>query len=707
MSFRLWSRWLVALALLPLLPGTACRRDSGTDTGNGAASRASGSARFAVPNDLPTGNGVRETGSVEPEPFRLTNQFSILQSELSPAVVVHSETAHLTLFGGLTNAGLSAPKFVAWATPNGPRSFQRGETLDVSVMAENWMLVWWAGAEGWTNWDCPWVVYLQHKPDTLTLDADGLHMDFPKRAGDVVMMPLYGYEKLPLENFDFRATHKLPALKVPIKTWEWAKVIPRDPLTRLRYWGAALRGFPVRVDETFKLGADGTLTVKSRFQRMPIASDWRGRHVKLAPVSPALALAAKVGGFPVRFSERWFDLEMPTPFGPVFGIEDVDEYEATLPVPRYVEEGFEVNAILERLRTYFKANGTVEAERVLGKFAESLRRSVVDWSSLPEALPLAIALGRTNEVAILRSFIERSTATGVPSAIAEVTPEALWAYVNFTGDATIVKAAWPTIKGRFSKPAPTGWTVSANSGASSLAASVGRTLAVTRLARLAGDIEAYQNGCVAMAGGLVGLFIQERGSEYFHEHQPWHAMESFPKRGSWLSLSGLDGGWDLGGRDGRVAGQNQLRRWSGAVDADIAGFFEDVRSGALTQSGNVEASVFWKAMVSASGGTTNGLVAREPRRGSRLFPSGASESFRLPSEPGAPKSGMAIQVSTGTPSGVTARWPQLVWSHWKTPTGAPWTFGEIRPVKQGLPKSSRVVALSGANSRVFEYDLGR
>ena len=158
---------------------------------------------------------------------------------------------------------------------------------------------------GWTNWDCPWVVYLQHKPDTLSLDDDGLHLDFPKRAGDVVMMPLYGYEKLPTESRDFRAEHRLPALKVKIKTWEWPKVVPRDPLTRVRYWAAVMREFPVYCEETFSVDrARDTVTLRSRFETRTISDDWRTRRIQLAPVSPALALVAKDGGFPVRFSGR-------------------------------------------------------------------------------------------------------------------------------------------------------------------------------------------------------------------------------------------------------------------------------------------------------------------------------------------------------------------------------------------------------------------
>ena len=73
----------------------------------------------------------------------MSNSFHVINTELSPASLVHSPTKHLSLFSGLTNYGLGAPTFVAWATANGPRTFKRGEKLDVAVMAECWVLVWW------------------------------------------------------------------------------------------------------------------------------------------------------------------------------------------------------------------------------------------------------------------------------------------------------------------------------------------------------------------------------------------------------------------------------------------------------------------------------------------------------------------------------------------------------------------------------------
>src|SRR5207247_3627224 len=128
-----------------------------------------------------------------------------------------------------------------------------------------WVLVWWAAAQGWTYWDSPWAIYLQHKPASMKLDDDGLHLEFGQPAGDVVLLPLYGYEKLPQQGHEFLARHGLPARK--LRTWEWPKGLTRDPLMRLRYWAAATREFPIYCEDSFSVDrARDSVTIRSQFQ---------------------------------------------------------------------------------------------------------------------------------------------------------------------------------------------------------------------------------------------------------------------------------------------------------------------------------------------------------------------------------------------------------------------------------------------------------
>ena len=84
--------------------------------------------------------------------------------------------------------------------------------------------------------------------------------------------------------------------------------------------------------------AHDELTIRSRFEWHSIDDDWKTKHIKLAPISPALGLAAKDKAFPVKFSKPFFDMELPTAFGPYLAIPDVDSFDATFPVLHYVNE---------------------------------------------------------------------------------------------------------------------------------------------------------------------------------------------------------------------------------------------------------------------------------------------------------------------------------------------------------------------------------
>ena len=470
-----------------------------------------------------------------------SNAFFVLHTELSPATLVHSSTRHLSLFSGMTNYGLGAPKFVAWATMNGPRTFKRGEKLDVSVMAEGWVLVWWAGAEGWTNWDCPWVVYLQHKPDRMSLDDDGLHLDFPKEVGDVVMLPVYGYEKLMPKGSDYRAAHKLPDAKVKVKTWEWPTVITRDPLTRIRYWAAVTREFPIYCEESFSVDrAKDTVTIRSRIQRRTITDDWRTRRIKLAPISPTLALTAKDREFPVKFSERWFDLEMPTPFGPYLAIEGVEEFDATFSVLHYINETESSPGTLTSTNA-----GVLLARDMIRKLAvqpDASLRTVQGAAWYAKALPYLESEQRSNVTAQLRSFVRDEALT---SRDHTGVLEMLWAYAHFTGDWDLVRERWPLVKQFFTTPRQTRWAGFGQSGEGSNGDATDSCKAFARMAYKVGDMDSYHYASYAFARQLTTRAVQQRGAEYFRKHQPWHSMKVMSEEMFATSYQTDGGGWQF------------------------------------------------------------------------------------------------------------------------------------------------------------------
>ena len=541
----------------------------------------------------PTGTASKEIPRVRPA---VTNgadwkpaPFYVLHTELSPAILVHAETKSLDLFAGMTHYGLGAPTYVAWATMNGPRTFKRGETLDVAKMREGWVLVWWAGAEGWTNWDSPWVVYLQHKPDAMKLDEDGLHLEFPREAGDVVLLPLYGYGKPPQQGRDFSAHQGLPAPKVKIKTWEWPKVLTRDPLTRIRYWASATREFPIYCEDSFSVDrAKDSVTIRSRFQWRSIEDDWKTRPVKLAPISPPLAHAAKLGGFPARFSKPWFDLEMPTPYGPYLAMEGTDEFDATFSVLQYVNEteAFDspvttghpaVPLALDKLRQVAaqKFNGP---DRHADDDSGYLCRAIAGVGWFARALPYYGEATRTNALASLGKYFREDVlltnrfklreypagsgrpylildcpGNGAGDAMEEFATssanllETLWACTHFSGDWELVRERWPLVKQLFITPARTRWVGFGSDGVAAIGDQAGHCAAFARLAYKVGDMDSYHYGCYMFARELTHLFLKQRGAEYFRQHQPWHSMELVDEEVFLTHLQGDGAGWQMDG----------------------------------------------------------------------------------------------------------------------------------------------------------------
>jgi hypothetical protein len=674
----------------------------------------------------------------------------VVQTELSPATLVHSSGRHLSLFAGLTNYGLGAPTFLAWPTPNGPRPFKRGEPFALTNMTENWVLVWWVGAPGWTNWDSPWAVYLQHKPGSIQLDDDGLHLEFPHAAGDVVLLPLYGYDKPPEEGRDFRAAHGLPEHKVEIKTWEWPKVITRDPLTRIRYWASATREFPMHGEDSFSVDrARDSVTVRSRFRWRSIDDEWQTRHIKLAPLSPPLGHAAKLGGFPMRFSGRWFDLEMPTPSGPYLAIEGTDEFDATLSVLQYVNEteAFQptataahpaVQIALAKLRS-IAAQSFQASARFEGTPAEAA------W--LARAIPSCDASTQSNAMAVLRTYSREN-----PGRFAARDFEALWVCAHFTGDWDLVKERWPRLKKHFSTPAQAHWASFGAEGIAAIGDEAAHCAAFARLAYQAGDMDAYHYGCYVFARQLTLLHLKQRGADYFHQQQPRHSMEFMDEEVFLTSLDTGGSGWRIDGpKYPAGAGQRRFEdRWARFNDWDVARFYRDYLSedarrelNWLQHRGPPERR--WRnnpdglpsllqlrsllldeptanlAAVAAPDqftGPPAGQIASclsllrtgSPTRYQRLIPPGEPSPFvtGLEREALQPRRGLVVsleyQRAKPADTNEVVTWPQLTWPQWKTSAGAPWSFGHIRPVRQGSPRAAREIQLNWT-TRVVVFDL--
>nr|MDQ2687104.1 hypothetical protein [Armatimonadota bacterium] len=247
---------------------------------------------------------------------------TVITSDLSPAALVQTTRPQITLFGNTQLWGLGAPSHVAMCTAAGVKTQQRSTgslTLPAGeALREPWMLVWFAGAHGWKQWDSPWLVVWQHRPDAVTLDNSGLHATASEALGTVALMPLYGLFKP--------------------KTDDW-QTLPDDALRRCRFWTRALRQYPVACDETFRIDpASKSVVVRDQFRWIATADDWKTAPLKFAPLSPTLALAQRGKRMPMTVSAATQDAGLVTAFGPYVGVPDADSYEVSFPVLSYITQ---------------------------------------------------------------------------------------------------------------------------------------------------------------------------------------------------------------------------------------------------------------------------------------------------------------------------------------------------------------------------------
>src|SRR5438552_12479781 len=108
---------------------------------------------------------------------------------------------------------------------------------------------------------------------------------------------------------------------------------------RVKSSSCATREFPIYCEASCSVNrAKDTVTIRQRFQWPQIDDDWKPRHIKVAPVTPPLALATVDKQFPVQFSKPVMDFAMSTAYGPYMAAENVDSFDATFKVLQYINE---------------------------------------------------------------------------------------------------------------------------------------------------------------------------------------------------------------------------------------------------------------------------------------------------------------------------------------------------------------------------------
>ncbi len=549
-----------------------------------------------------------------PIPQEFERHFYILTTELSPAVLVHSPLKEIRFFGNMKKWNLGAPTFCALPLKDTVYILSRGETIEGKGQSESWLLVWFSEASGWENWDVPFLLVLQHRPQKIALSEDGLSLSFPKEAGDIVVMPLYGYFKPPQ-----RSEGVFPSKG--IKTWEWRKGLPLEVRKRCNLFSQILRAFPLHVRETFALNGD-ELLIREEFSWRYIKDDWGTRPKRFAPLPPALALAWWAGfhkiaskPFPMDISHSITDPDLFTPYGPWLGVEDVDAYEIRFPLLQYVHY-MEVPEVPQgKVHPSVKEALSWVERRVGEKFPNDDWQNIWDhggpqnycWQVMGDRwyakvipylpLPLQERLKKVLKGYMEEFVLKEDNYKPFRGMLLLVGPgigtwggyddagkfssnllETLWCYAHFTGNWALIKEHWDTIKKFFITPLECDWKSFGRYAIAEMGDEASPPLSMARMAYRVGDYETYAFSCYIFVRELVHHYIKQVGSAYFRLNQPWHSLEVMPEEVYLTNLWGDVAGWQIDGPTyPEVTGERQFEnRWVRFSNEDVARFYREV-----------------------------------------------------------------------------------------------------------------------------------
>ncbi|HPD13496.1 MAG TPA: hypothetical protein PLE19_01005 [Planctomycetota bacterium] len=460
-------------------------------------------------------------------------------SNLSPAVLIRTDARKIALFAGAaptqTRAPLSEP--FALVSFHKAKGFSDGQIPAVH------------GTPAVVGVDAPMLITLQTR-----LKGVGHHgavvLDFgEKPAGVMQVMPLFGARKL-------RGS----------ETGAWKEELPAEVRERCRRLVRMSRFFPVACKEEYRLGADGSVSVRQGFDCEEIKDDWGTKGEKLAPLPPALGIAlafAGKGPLPIEVAPAPTDLSYPTVNGPLLACEG-DSHTLRFPGGRrYVDEVLEITPGDDPISKEALAKLNAQVEKILKsdkpfrwlssssnyqffRFGARNEQLFSLCQSLPLLKPelrqeakarakamLGEVLAEANflketvrtpsgQVAVLRPKSERSI-SGVwesEDLYNGIALSAVWAYAHYTGDLDAVKPNRAFLDAMANHVltrhnwllgfAVEGWATTGFCHT----AQVNALIAYARLMKALGDEAAYGKAAYLVAKHLVGWYAHFFGTDY-------------------------------------------------------------------------------------------------------------------------------------------------------------------------------------------------
>ncbi|MBU5690052.1 MAG: family 16 glycosylhydrolase, partial [Candidatus Aenigmatarchaeota archaeon] len=239
-------------------------------------------------------------------------------SRLTAAMLVNSDSSSVRFF-----ASTSAPqfKYIAYQTSSGIVVSQLSSSLSLSSMSSNWILVWYGRNSNFystkmpNSYECgvantyryqgdiPILFVFSRNPSSASISSErGIDLTFSGSAGNVVVMPLFGND---IQRADVTDT--------------WTS-LPSYVVNNITFWSSRLCYYPSSVRESYSYqSTTDTITITENINFVNVCSGTR-----FAPIQPFLAIAKD--SVSVSFSGNVIDTKLPTTFGPLMGIENVNSY---------------------------------------------------------------------------------------------------------------------------------------------------------------------------------------------------------------------------------------------------------------------------------------------------------------------------------------------------------------------------------------------
>lgn len=541
----------------------------------------------------------------------------VLSTELCPMVLIRTQSTTLRLFHALGSWGLGAPTRCFYLASGRTRVLSPGQTASPGDMSSGWLLASFAGAQGWQVFDAPVLVCLQHRPQTVRLDGQGLWLQFSQPAGDVVVAPLFGYEKPLQKGVSLPCKTNLQQ----IRTWEWRDSLPAGIARRCGTLYRILRAIPIYADEQFTVDGDD-LILRTRYTFHTIRDEWNTPPLRLSPLPPVLALAWWAGRhsvaqkpFPMQIQGKLFDPDLMTPYGPWMGVSDAGELVIRFPLLRYVHVHEEHPLREESLQPVARH----ALEWVRQRLAEKFRRD--DWQQVwdhggaenycwqvmgdrwyARAIPYLFERTQAHLKASLRGYmrehvLQEKTYQPFREVLLLVGPgigtwggyddagkfssnlmETLWCYAYYTGDWQTIRERWKLIQKLFVTPYECDWKSFGRYAIAELGDEAAPPLYMARMAYQVGDMDTYRFACYIFVRELVHHYVKQVGHPYFVQRQPWHSTEIMPDDVYLTNLWADIAGWQIDGPTyPRVTGERQYEnRWVRFGSEDVARFYREV-----------------------------------------------------------------------------------------------------------------------------------